>query len=64
MWLREFNIILVASQNFYVPSLNITIDEVMILFTGRSVHIIKMKQKPIDESYKFYCLALADKGYI
>jgi hypothetical protein len=62
MWLPKFDVILVAFQKFHVRSSNITIDEVMILFTRRSIHIIKIKQNPIDEGYMFY--RLADKGYI
>lgn len=51
-----------ASQQYRVPSSNITMDEAMIRFTGRSVHITKMPNKPIGEGYKFF--ALADKGYV
>lgn len=37
-------------------------DEAMIKFTGRSIHITKMPNKSIAEGYKFF--ALADKGYV
>jgi hypothetical protein len=34
----------------------------MILFTGRSIYITKMPNKPISQEYKFFCMA--KKGYI
>jgi len=34
----------------------------MILFTGRSIHITKMLNKPISQGYTFFCMA--EKGYI
>ena len=50
------------SQQYRVPGTNVTIDEAMILFTGRSIHITKMPNKPISQGYKFFCLA--EKGYV
>jgi len=50
------------SQQYWVPGSNITIDEAMILFTGRSIHITKMPIKPINQAYKFFCMA--EKGYV
>jgi len=34
----------------------------MILFTGRSIHITKMPNKPISQGYNFVCMA--EKGYV
>jgi hypothetical protein len=34
----------------------------MILFTGRSIHITKMPNKPISEGYSFFCKA--EKRYV
>jgi hypothetical protein len=45
-----------------VPGSNVTLDEAMILFTGRSIHITKMPNKPISQGYKFLCMA--EKSYI
>jgi len=33
----------------------------MVAFTGRSQHTLKMPNKPIDEGYKIY--AICDHGY-
>jgi len=49
-------------QQYRVPGSNVTIDEAMILFTGRSIHITKMPNKPIRQGYKFVCMA--EKGYV
>jgi Transposase IS4 len=37
---------------FYVPSQNVSVDEMMKAFTGQSAHTIKMPNKPIKEEYK------------
>jgi hypothetical protein len=50
------------SQQYWVPGSNVTIDEAMILFTGRSIHITKMPNKPVSQGYKLFCMA--EKGYI
>jgi hypothetical protein len=50
------------SQQYRVPSSNVTIDEAMILFTGMSIYIAKMPNKPISQGYKFSCRA--EKGYV
>ena len=39
-----------------------SIDEMMVRFTGRSLHTYRQKAKPIKEGYKIY--ALYDYGYI
>ena len=48
-------------QKFYLPASNITVDEMMIRFGGRSHHTYRMPSKPITEGYKVF--ALCDKGY-
>lgn len=51
-----------ASQTYRTPESNVTIDEAMIRFLGRSIDICKMPGKPIEIGYKFHCLA--DHGYV
>jgi hypothetical protein len=50
------------SQQYQVPGSNVTIDEAMILFTARSIHISKMPNKQISQGYKF--LYMAEKGCV
>jgi len=63
-WHSEVDILLEQLQFFLqqyqVPGSNVTIDEAMILFTGRSIHITKMPNKPISQGYKFCCMAKND----
>ena len=51
-----------SSQNYRVPSSNISIDEAMIRCTGRSQDTYKTPFKPISEGLKFHCAA--DHGFI
>jgi Transposase IS4 len=54
----------IIRRNFqinWLPSSHIFIDEAMILFRGRSLHKVKLKNKPISEGYKVW--VLADDGY-
>jgi hypothetical protein len=51
-----------ASQQYRVPGSNVTIDEAMILFTGRSIQITKMSNKPIRQEYQYF--SIAEKGYV
>ena len=46
-----------ASSKYYTPQTNISIDEAMVRFCGRSHDIFKVLNKPIDEGYKAFCLA-------
>ena len=48
-------------QQYYLPSSNVTVDEMMIRFGGRSHHTYRMPSKPIKEGYKVF--ALCDVGY-
>jgi hypothetical protein len=45
------------SQRYRVPSSHIAVDECMIRATGRSPDAYKMPSKPIEQGFKFHCLA-------
>ena len=49
-------------QALVIPSSQISYDEIMILFRGRSTHRTKVPRKPDPDGYKIW--ALADKGYL
>lgn len=51
-----------ASQQYYQPGSNISIDETMIRCFGRTKHTVKMPSKPIEQGYKIF--VLAEHGYI
>lgn len=51
-----------ASQHYYKPSSNVSVDEIMVRSFGRSSHTYKMPNKPISQGYKIF--AIADHGYI
>ena len=57
-----FDQLWLASQTYRIPSSNVTINEAMLWFTGHSIHITKMPNKPVEQGYKIF--ALADKGYV
>ena len=57
-WILYWSNCLFFSQQYQVPGSNVTIDEAMILFTGREIHITKMPNKPISQEYKFFCRAV------
>ena len=60
--LEPLNSIIQAScQQYYLPASNVTVDEMMIRFGGRSFHTYRMPSKPITEGYKVF--ALCDVGY-
>lgn len=50
------------SQAYRIPQSNVTIDEAMMRFLGRSIDTCKMPGKPIEIGYKFRCLT--DHGYV
>ena len=50
-----------TSKSIYCPSSNVSVDEMMIWFSGRSPHTFQMKGKPTPEGFKI--LALCDYGY-
>src|SRR4051812_34716049 len=48
-------------KKLYIPSLNISVDEMIVRFSGHSIHIIRIRGKPTPEGYKIF--ALCDHGY-
>jgi hypothetical protein len=50
-----------VSRAYYVPKTNVSIDEMIIRFSGRSKHTVRIKGKPTPEGYRI--LALCDSGY-
>jgi hypothetical protein len=46
---------------YVVLGQDVSFDEMMVPYTGRSSHILKMKNKPIAEGFKIW--ALCDHGY-
>ena len=50
-----------VSKTICIPSSNISIDEMIARFSGRSVHTVRIKNKPTPEGYKI--LSLCDAGY-
>jgi hypothetical protein len=51
-----------ASQKYWRPSTNLTIDEIMVKFEGRSTQKITIPGKPIPTGFKLF--DLDDSGYI
>lgn len=50
-----------ASKKYYTPGTNVSVDEMMVRFSGRSMHTVHMKNKLIPEGFKI--LSLCDSGY-
>ena len=50
-----------TSKKLYIPSSNVSVDEMMVRFSGRSNHTIRIRGKPTPEGYKIF--ALCDHGY-
>ena len=48
-------------QHHWLPATEVSIDEMMVRFTGRSNHTTMIKGKPIPQGYKM--LALCEHGY-
>ena len=46
---------------YYIPATNVSVDEMIVRFSGRSAHTVRMKGKPTPEGYKI--LALCQAGY-
>lgn len=42
---------------YCVPSQNVSINEIMKAFCGRSAHTVKIKNKPITEGFKMFFIA-------
>src|SRR5436305_9466172 len=49
------------SQSICIPSSNVSIDEMIARFSGRSAHTVRIKNKLTPEGYKI--LSLCDAGY-
>ena len=49
-------------QAYVVQGQNVSFDEMIILFAGRSKHTLKMKNKPVSEGFKVW--ALCDCRYL
>ncbi|CAG8793476.1 6209_t:CDS:2, partial [Cetraspora pellucida] len=49
------------SKSICIPSSNISIDEMITRFSGRSMHTVRIKNKPTSEGYKI--LSLCNSGY-
>jgi hypothetical protein len=56
-----FEVLRYQFQTYVILGQNVSFDEMMVPFTGRSQHILKMKNKPISEGFKIW--ALYDHGY-
>jgi hypothetical protein len=50
-----------TSKKLYIPSSNVSVDEMMVRFSGCSNHTIRIRGKPTPEGYKIF--ALCDHGY-
>jgi Transposase IS4 len=50
-----------TSKRLYIPCSQVSVDEMIARFSGRSAHTVRMKNKPTPEGYKI--LSLCDAGY-
>ncbi|GET00680.1 piggyBac transposable element-derived protein 4-like isoform X1 [Rhizophagus clarus] len=50
-----------ASKKYYIPSSNVSVDEMIARFLGRSYHTFRIKNKPNPKGFKI--LSLCDAGY-
>lgn len=46
---------------YYIPASDVSVDEMIVRFSGRSAHTVRIKDKPTPEGYKI--LALCQAGY-
>jgi hypothetical protein len=56
------NMLCTKFQEYIVLGQNVSFDEMMVPFSGRSRHTLKMKNKPVSEGFKVW--ALCDCGYL
>jgi len=47
----------------FLPSTDVSVDEMIVRFSGRSKHTVKMKCKPTPEGYKIFALCQAGYTY-
>jgi hypothetical protein len=52
----------VVSRQHRTLGTHVSVDEAMVLYTGRTYHKYFMRNKPISEGYKLF--ALAERGYV
>jgi Transposase IS4 len=57
-----FSILRQKCSFYWLPSTNLTVDEIMLKFEGRSTQKITIPGKPIPTGFKIF--ALGDSGYI
>lgn len=50
-----------AYCRYYVPSTDVSVDEMIVRFKGRFKHTFRMKNKPISTGYKIF--SICDSGY-
>ena len=50
-----------VSKQLYMSSSNVSVDEMIVWFSRRSIHIIRIKNKPTPEGFKI--LSLCESGY-
>ncbi|KAG0350903.1 hypothetical protein BGX24_007986, partial [Mortierella sp. AD032] len=48
-------------KKYYTPRSNVSVDEMIVRFSGRSAYIVSMKNKPTPEGFKIF--SLCDAGY-
>ncbi len=51
-----YNVLRQQFKAYVVPGQNVSFDEMMVPYTGRSLHTLKMKNKPISEGFKIWAL--------
>jgi hypothetical protein len=56
------NLLRTKFKAYVILGQNVSFDEMMVPFAGRSKHTLKMKNKPIKEDFKI--LALCGHGYL
>ena len=56
-----FRLLRARFQANVILAQNVSFDEMMVPFTGRSKHTLKMKNKPVLEGFKLW--ALCNRGY-
>lgn len=56
--------VLKNSSRLYIPHREVSIDEGMVLFKGRSSYKQYMPQKPVKRGFKVWCLAGSKNGYL
>ena len=68
-WYKKASLILNHVNKFsktvcIYPGFNLSIDEIIKLFKGRSFQTVQMKCKPIKEGFKFYALCDSTTGFV